>query len=309
MENNEVLKLSEVTKIYKNKCGIKNISFRIDKKDILGVVGKSGSGKSTLLKTIVGLSELTTGEIEILNSKSKKELNNNRRYIGSSINNPSFYEYMTAFENLKYLSIVRGIASTDKDLYEILESVDLYEERKKKISEFSLGMKRRFALASALIGNPSILILDEITNGLDPINIAKFKDLIKKLNYEREVTIVLASHALEELATLATKYLFINEGSVKEFITVEELNKKFRTHIEVKTFETKKAVVVLEEILNINEYIVMEGDIIQIFERLDEIDIVSKELILNAVPIHKIDLKSEGLEGYFIELMGGKGNA
>ncbi|MGL5068015.1 MAG: ABC transporter ATP-binding protein [Sarcina sp.] len=298
------MRVENLNKKYKNGNGIEDISFSLEKSEVLGVIGKSGSGKSTILKTIIGLNKKDSGNIEILGSQSEKELTNKRKYIGSSVNSPNFYMSMTAFENLKYLSIARGIANQDEDILDILNLVDLTGVLKIKYLEYSLGMKQKLAIGAALLGNPSILILDEITTGLDPINVAKFRDLIKKLTYEKGTSVIITSHILEEVSLIATKYLFIHKGCVKEYITDKELKEKFRTHIELQTSDCYKTVVILEEVLKIKDYIVLENKIIQIYDRIDEIDVISKTLILQDLSIYKINLKSQNLGEYFVGLIG-----
>lgn len=213
-----ILKTYNLTKRFKNQIAVNEVNVKIKKGDIYGLVGKNGAGKTTLMKMIVGLSEPTSGKIELF---EKNELSNGRKRIGCIIEMPALYPNMTAEQNLSIQATLIG-NNDQNEIEEILGLVGLKEVRKKKVENFSLGMKQRLGIGIALIGNPEFLILDEPVNGLDPIGVREIRNLILKLNSECGITILISSHILSELYKIANVFGIINEGNL-----VSEIQKKY----------------------------------------------------------------------------------
>jgi len=213
-----ILKTYNLTKRFKNQIAVNEVNVKIKKGDIYGLVGKNGAGKTTLMKMIVGLSEPTNGKIELF---EKNELSNGRKRIGCIIEMPALYPNMTAEQNLSIQATLIG-NNDENEIEEILGLVGLKEVRKKKVENFSLGMKQRLGIGIALIGNPEFLILDEPVNGLDPIGVREIRNLILKLNSECGITILISSHILSELYKIANVFGIINEGNL-----VSEIPKKY----------------------------------------------------------------------------------
>lgn len=299
-----VLKTHGVTKKYGNQLSNDNIDITIKKGDIYGLIGKNGAGKTTLLRIITGLAIKTSGEVELFGQHGEKKLNEARTMVGSLIESPSFYPNMTAKENLEVSRIVRNIAGKET-INEVLKLVGLEDTGKKKVKNFSLGMKQRLGIANALLGNPRLLILDEPINGLDPMGIVEIRELLKKLNREKDMTIIVSSHILGELSELATCYGIMSEGKLIEELSEEKLNEKCRQNIEIKVDHKDRAVTLLEKNLGINDYSVLENNIIKIFNNLDQIGLINSTLSMNGVVVESIGLKGETLEEYFMTLVGG----
>lgn len=178
-----VIRTTKLTKKYKNKKALDNISIEIKKGDIYGILGQNGAGKSTLLKAISGITKPTSGVIELFNESTK--LHKQRRRMSSIIENPILFGELTAKENLEYFRIQRGIA--DKNVVdETLQLVGLDPEDKRKIRRYSIGMNQRLAIALSLISNPEVLILDEPTSGIDPVGIVEIRHLLQTLNEEKK---------------------------------------------------------------------------------------------------------------------------
>ena len=234
-----VLKTTKLSKVYGSQVAVNNVNMTIRKGDIYGFIGKNGAGKTTLIRMIVGLIHKTSGEIELLDATSEADLDKSRKMIGSLVETPTFYKSMTARENLEISRLVRGIPSK-KEIDEVLDLVGLNDTGKKKVKNFSLGMRQRLGIANALLGNPKILILDEPVNGLDPVSIVEIRELLKKINKEKDITILISSHILGELSELATCYGIINNGNLIEEISGKELNEKCRQYIEVVVNDTKE---------------------------------------------------------------------
>lgn len=242
--NNTVLKTKALTKRYHSNRAVNNINIDIKQGDIYGLVGKNGAGKTTLLRMVTGLSLPSSGEIELFGETSAGGLNRARSRTGSIIETPSFFPYLSARKNLEYYRIQRGIA--EKEVVEkSLRLVGLQDTGKKKFKNFSLGMKQRLGLANAIMANPDMLILDEPINGLDPTGIVEFRDILLRLNRERNITIVISSHILSELEQLATIYGFINGGELIEQVSSKKLNERLRRSLSIKVDNVEKAAVII----------------------------------------------------------------
>ena len=302
-----VLKTYNISKKYGNQVSNDKISITIKKGEIYGLIGKNGAGKTTLFRIITGLSHKSSGNLEIFGKSEEKDLNTARTMIGSLIESPAFYKNMTARENLEVSRLVRNIAGKEC-IDEVLELVGLSDTNKKKVKNFSLGMRQRLGIANALLGNPKLLILDEPINGLDPMGIVEIRELLKKINKEKDVTILISSHILGELSELATNYGIINNGRLVEEISVKELKEKCRQYIEVIVDNPAKASTILEKELLITDYEVLENNRIKIFSNLDSSGLINGTLYKNKVVVQKINLKGENLEEYFINKVGGINN-
>lgn len=302
--NNTVLKTKNLTKKYNSHLAVDNASIEIKQGDIFGLVGKNGAGKTTLLRMISGLTMPTSGEIELFEETSSEGLNKSRMRTGSIIETPSFFPYLSARKNLEYYRIQRGIVEKNV-AEEALRLVGLQDTGNKKFKNFSLGMKQRLGLALAVMASPDMLILDEPINGLDPTGIVEFRDILLRLNREKNITIVISSHILTELAQLATCYGFINEGRFIEQISASDLQEKCRSSISVKVDSTEKASAIIEKKLGSTRYEVLSGNEIRIFEHIDKPEVVAEALINSGVKLYSLNQLGANLENYFIDLIGG----
>ena len=213
-----ILRTNHVTKRYGSRPVVSDLSMTIHKGDIYGFTGKNGAGKTTLIRMITGLAAPSDGNMLLF---GKPDLLEGRKKIGTVIESPAFYPGMTARENLTAQCRLQGEDSAQVD--EILALVGLDDTGKKKARNFSLGMRQRLAIAIALIGTPELLILDEPTNGLDPEGIKEIRELILKLNKEKDITVLISSHILGELSKFATRYGIIHQGRLIEEFTEDEL--------------------------------------------------------------------------------------
>lgn len=306
--NEVILKTYNITKKYGNQVAVNNVNMTIRKGEIYGFIGQNGAGKTTLIRLITGLIHKTGGEIELLGATGEAELNKSRTMVGSLIETPSFYTNMTARENLEVSRLVRNIPGK-KCIDEVLELVGLKDVEKKKVKNFSLGMRQRLGIANALMGNPKLLILDEPINGLDPMGIVEIRELLKKINKEKDMTILISSHILSELSELATTYGIISNGKLIEEITAEELAEKCRQYIDLKVDDTSRAVTLLERELGISDYEVLEDKKIKVFSNLENVGEVNSILSKSGVIVQSISIKGENLEEYFMNKIGGVLNA
>ena len=303
-----ILKTYNITKKYGNQVAVNNVNMTIKKGEIYGFIGQNGAGKTTLIRLITGLIHKSSGDMELLGVSGENELNKARTMVGSLIETPSFYTNMTARENLEVSRLVRNIPGK-KCIDEVLELVGLKDVEKKKVKNFSLGMRQRLGIANALMGNPKLLILDEPINGLDPMGIIEIRELLKKINKEKDMTILISSHILSELSELATTYGIISNGKLIEEIKSEELAEKCRQYIELKVDDTSRAVTLLERELGISDYEVLEDKKIKVFSNLKNVGEVNSILAKSGVIVESISVKGENLEEYFMNTVGGVLNA
>ena len=300
-----VLKTYNITKKYGEQLAVDNVNMTIKKGDIYGFIGQNGAGKTTLIRLITGLIHKSGGEIELLGANEENELNKARTMVGSLIETPSFYTNMTARENLEVSRLVRNIPGK-KCIDEVLELVGLKDVEKKKVKNFSLGMRQRLGIANALMGNPKLLILDEPIN---PMGIVEIRELLKKINKEKDMTILISSHILSELSELATTYGIISNGKLIEEITAKQLSEKCRQYIDLRVDDTARAVILLERELGINDYEVLEDSNIKVFSNLDNVGEINSLLSRSGIIVESISVKGENLEEYFMNKVGGVLNA
>ena len=278
------LQTRKLTKKYGNEVAVNEVSMNIRQGEIYGFIGQNGAGKTTLIKLVTGLISKSAGEYEIFGESSEGDLSEVRSQMGCLIEAPAFYLNMTARENLQVSRLVRNIVDK-KCIDEVLDMVGLTEVQNKKVKKFSFGMKQRLAIANSLLGNPKFLILDEPINGLDPINIVKVREVLKKINKEKGTTILISSHILGELSEVASCYGIINKGILVEEITAEELHEKCRQHIEIQVKDTKKAAVIIEGEINSTNFEVMPQNIIKLYSNLDKISEINSVFLHHGVEI------------------------
>jgi len=302
-----ILTTKNLKKIYKNTTVLDDINMEIKQGEIYGLVGKNGAGKTTLLRLITGQAFPTEGELSLFQETSQSKLSKERKRIGAIIEVPSFYPKLSAQQNLEYYRIQRGIPGK-QCIQEALEEVGLSDVGNKKFQSFSLGMKQRLGLALALMNKPEILFLDEPINGLDPFGIVEIRNLLLKLNHEKNITILISSHILTELSNLVTYYGFINNGKMIKQISSEDLATECKKFLEVKVDKVEAMTALLETKLGCTSYLVTPEYTIQIFDYLDEPAIISKLAVDHDIALNEITVKDINLENYFIQLVGGKEN-
>ena len=301
-----VLQTKQLSKRYKDFTALDRADMTVYGGDIYGLIGRNGAGKTTIMKIVTGLTEKSDGEFEIF-SKSGGSAQNEKRRIGCLIENPAFFGGLTAYQNLKYYALQKGIIDI-KQIDEALSLVNLSEVRNKKFRKFSLGMKQRLGIALAVMDNPDLIILDEPINGLDPIGISELRDTFKKLSRERGVTLIISSHILSELYMVANRFLFIEKGKVLKEITKEELDLEcMRCHV-VKTDDVKRAAAVIEQQFGVTDYKVIDSEEIRIYDAKIISSEINKTLIQNGVSVSGIFETGISLEDYFKSLVGGENN-
>ena len=299
--NNTVIKLRDISKKRGQTEILNHLNMTVYQKDIYGFIGQNGAGKSTTMKIIMSLIKETQGQLELFDSLDNQI---NRSRIGAIIENPAFYPYMTAYENLKYYVQYKGIVEINS-IEKVLKMVGLENVRKKKYKNYSLGMKQRLGLALALINNPDLLILDEPLNGLDPQGIVELREILSHLNKKYGITMLISSHILDELEMIATRYGFIHQGQMIEEITAEKLQEKLKKYISLDVENIGLASITLEQKLHTKNFKVMDDHTIYLYDFVNESSLVATNLIQEGVILNKMNISNVSLENYYLSLIKG----
>ncbi len=300
--NEILLGTRDLTKQFGRQKAVDRVSLHIRKGAIYGFIGRNGAGKTTFLRMISGLAKPDSGEIEMFGYRGK-ELKEIRSRVGCLIEGPGIYGSMTAAENLEVKCRLTGIRRKGY-VEELLQIVGLSQTGRKKAKHFSMGMRQRLGIALALVGEPDLLVLDEPINGLDPQGIAEIRDMVLRLNEERNMTMIISSHILEELSKIATDYGIIHQGVLIKEMTREELMRRCSERIEIQLEEPEKALPVLDA-MGFHAYQVADKNHIHVFERLEESAALNMELAKAGVAVTSLSITSEDLETYFLNLTGG----
>lgn len=301
-----LLSTKGLTKQYGRQKAVSRMDIHVKKGSIYGLIGRNGAGKTTFLKMVAGLASPTGGEINLF-GYTGNQLKRIRSRVGCLIESPGLYGNLSAYDNLKIKCKFCGINKKGY-IEEILKLVGLENTGKKKSKHFSLGMKQRLGIGLALIGEPDLLLLDEPINGLDPQGIVEIRDMIWRLKEERNMTIIISSHILEELAKISTDYGIIHEGQLLEEITQEELMKRCSERIEIFLENPRAALVVLDR-LGIENYQVVDNEHLFVFEKLEESGLLNQELVNVGILVKEMKITNEKLETYFLGLTGGATHA
>ncbi len=300
------LTTNALSKQYKDFKALNSLSMHVPKGAIYGFVGKNGAGKTTLIRLICGLQLPTSGEFTLYEvGNTDKRIDKCRRRMGAVVETPSVYLDTTARENIREQYRVLGMPSFDK-ADELLAFVGLENTGKKKVRNFSLGMRQRLGIAIALCGQPDFLMLDEPINGLDPQGIIEIRELILRLNREKQITVLISSHILDELSRLATHYGFIDQGSMVKEISAAKLEAECRKCTRLTVSDTKRLCMVLDKIGL--EYRVVSSTEADIYGAVKAADLVHA---LDGVGCETIAMheKNESLETYYMNLVGGEADA
>ena len=296
-----ILSMKDVTKIYNETKALDKVSIEINRGDIYGIIGNNGAGKTTIMRIISGQSFVSSGTMELFGSKDD-DVRKQRKRLGCLIENPGFCYSMTAYENLEYFRIQFGIPGKE-NINKVLEEVGLRDCGKKKYKDFSLGMKQRLGIALAILNSPELLILDEPTNGLDPEGIIEIRNILINLNKKKNTTILISSHILSVLSNIDTKYGFLKNGKIIEEISMEDLQRKCESYIDITVDKVEAMCIVLEKELNYKNYKVYANNHIHLYQGIDDIKKICETAVLNNIGILEVVRKVKNLENYYMNMM------
>lgn len=285
-----LLQLNQVSKVYGKQAAVQQVSFTINRGEICGLVGQNGAGKTTLIRMLAGLIFPTTGQI--LTDKVQK--------IGAIIESPTLYPNLSAWDNLMYAALQLSIKNPKERIVQVLELVGLAEvDRKKKVKNFSLGMRQRMSIALAMIDFPEFLILDEPINGLDPSGIKEMREIILRLRDEFGITVLISSHILTELELLADRFLIMHKGRIIQDLTKESLSEVVATRLYLDTVDNLAVQVYLQDKgidCRLNENcLVLEAS-----ENVQEVIDAVGEVGIEILGIHR---QGQHLEDYYLSLL------
>ena len=303
----EVLRVDQLTKTYGKQVALDQVSLSLKAGEIYGLIGRNGAGKTTLLKAIVRLIKPSSGKVSLFHSGSSREWTKALERTGAVIESPVAYDALTAEQNLHYYCKLRGVVDEDRVVKETLDLVGLTQDRKKAYKSFSMGMKQKLGIGIALLTQPYLLILDEPINGLDPIAISHFRQLVKRLSQEKQMTIIISSHILSELYQTASRFGFINQGRLIQEMTKEEFEQMNREYIVLQTSQVPQASRLLSEQGQSN-FKVVDEETIHIFTSDQKIQPYIQLFSQADVPIDAIYFSHKNLEDYFTGIVEEKGD-
>ena len=300
-----ILSINNLTKNYRSVKALNNVSFSVPAKTVFGILGPNGSGKTTLLGIVMDVIKASAGTYTW--SGDRIAPHDLRKKIGTLLETPNFYHYLSAEKNLQIAAKIKGRG--EDDIEKVLKIVNLYERKDSKFNTFSLGMKQRLAIASALLGDPEILVFDEPTNGLDPAGIAEIRELIKEL-YKGGKTIIMASHILDEVEKVCTHVAIIQKGVLKSVGSVAALmnsttvDEEVNISIEVSAADNNTLKNILEQMNDVVSVSAVDNDLHLICTEKVTGEILNKFCFDKGIVLNKLNVKRKTLETRFLEITG-----
>lgn len=287
-------------KSYKGNVVVNDVNIHVPKGAIYGFVGPNGAGKSTVMKMILNLIQPEAGEVQLFGEKVTDQSYEVFKRVGSIIENPYFYEKMTARQNLELHCDYMGFPNKER-IDEVLQMVDLQNVEGKQIRHYSLGMKQRLAIARAILARPEFLILDEPINALDPEGIREMRNLFQRLNQEDGTTIFISSHILSEVDLIADTIGIIQHGNLLAELPIEEIHKHQTEYISLQVDDVAHAATLLEQ-MGITNFSILDKEFIRIYDSNISGKVLSKALIESGVGLESLGRKQDTLEDYFFQL-------
>lgn len=296
-----ILQTNHLTKIIDGKELVRDINIHVKKGEIYGFLGPNGAGKTTVMKMISNLWKPTDGTVELFGNVVTPTTYEVLKRMGSIIEFPTFYDHMTGRDNLQLHCEYMGYYNHGS-IDNALEMLDLMDAANKPVKKYSLGMKQRLGIARAILCKPELLVLDEPTNGLDPAGMKQIRDLLKMLCTEYGITIIISSHILSEIESIADTIGVINHGKMIREISMKEISDMSTAYIELSSKDIKKAAYVLTEKLGLSNFKIIDTNKIRVYETGIASYKISKTMMENGVELDSIKKESETLEDYFLKL-------
>ena len=299
--NEAVIEARDITKQYKDLTALDHVDITVRRGEIYGLIGDNGAGKSTFLKIAAGQIFPTGGALRLFGNEDEKAVQKSRSRMGALVENAGFFPKMSVEKNLEYYRIQRGIPGKET-VESVLRTVNLLEKRRVKCEKLSMGMKQRFGLALALLGEPELLVLDEPINGLDPSGIIEMRTLLTKLNQEKRITILLSSHILAELEQIATVYGFLSCGNVLQEISAKELHEKCSDFIDIRVAEPDKYAAILETEIPGTAYRILQDQTVRILNPTLETSGYGNLAFRHGIGVQGLNEHHMSLEDYYVDI-------
>ena len=303
-----IIETRHLTKQYGTQKSVSDLNIHVKKGRVYGLLGRNGAGKTTTMKMLLGLTEPTSGEIELWGKPLRGNEKEVLPRIGSLIESPGFYPNLTATENLRIFAALRGVPSRHA-VKDALDLVGLPYRDKKLFSQYSLGMKQRLAIALAVMHDPELFILDELTNGLDPVGITEIRTFIRRLCDEGGKTVLLSSHILSEISLMADDIGIIDHGVLLEEESLSALESKNGRFIHLGISDAAQAARLLETVLHTGQFRIDDDKSIRIFDTSLSLSLLSETMVKGGVALYDLHLCENTLEDYFKRVTGGEGIA
>lgn len=300
MEQQTIIKVRNLSKKFGAFEAVKNVSFTVHKGDVFGFLGPNGAGKSTTIRCLLSLISPDNGNIELFDKSLQRNRSEILANIGSIIEKPDFYKYLSAQKNLEIFARISGADVSKKEIHEMLDFVGLGDRAKHKVKGFSHGMKQRLGIAQTLLHKPELIILDEPTTGLDPQGIIEIRNLILRLKNEQNKTILLSSHQLSEIELIANRMVIINQGRSIVEGSVDELLNSEETMVRIEVDSVDSALELVRSRFNPAEITRTSAKELEVLISKNRIPDLTKELVLAGFTIHAVEPKRK-LEDYFIK--------
>jgi ABC-2 type transport system ATP-binding protein len=295
-----MIQMEGIQKQFDSRTVLKDVSFTVNKGDIVGLLGPNGSGKTTIIRLLNGVIEATAGKIRVSNWDPHTEGHEIRKISGILTDGAGLYHEMSGVDNLRFFGKLYGINDENR-IQQLLEEFQLADHQNKKVGTYSTGMKRRLGIIKAILHNPSILFLDEPTNGLDPEGIHMVLENIHTLNQQYGTTIFLCSHILHQIESVCNQYLFLDRGTIIESGAKAELEAKYIKEISVK-IETNA---VLKELNPIYEVENQDGSYITFtLQTKEQLPRLLEEILSKKFWIHHVEIQNRDLESLYFRIRG-----
>ncbi|WP_169087759.1 ABC transporter ATP-binding protein [Paenibacillus sp. PL91] len=298
--NEWVIETKGLSKRYKGRYAVSNLNLKIAKGDIYGFLGPNGAGKTTTIRMLLGLIKPSSGSVHMFGQSLNKDRLSILRRIGSLVEYPSYYGHLNAVDNLEAIRRILGVPAAK--IAEVLDIVGLAKDARRPVKGFSLGMKQRLGIASALLGNPELLILDEPTNGLDPSGILEIRELIKQMPKQHGITVLISSHLLSEVELTAGTVGIIRQGELVFQDTIKNLHQQAQGSMSLVVSEPELALNALRQ----QGVAAVQSGAALLFEQTDDQAIarIVKSLVERDHAIYRVEEKKKSLEDLFLQIVG-----
>lgn len=293
--------INNVGKTLNKKKVIKDLSLDVNAGEVIGLLGPNGAGKTTLIRMIVGLIEITEGQISVCGHDVEKEHQDALENIGAIVENPEMYPFFTGQQNLDYFRRMHKGVSKEK-VAELVDFVSLSDRINDKVKDYSLGMKQRLGIAQALMNDPKVLILDEPTNGLDPAGMRELRRYIRMLAKEKNVTVIVSSHLLSEIELMCDRIAVIKQG---ELIAVENVKEETKERYHFKLSDPEKAKTLLQTHFDIKSQLTDDYLVMDLPKTIPDVSGIVKLFVENDIAIYSVESKEHSLEDRFMHLTAG----
>ncbi|MFD2172096.1 ABC transporter ATP-binding protein [Tumebacillus lipolyticus] len=304
MGTTSVVQIRNLTKRIGNKTLVSGLTFDIPKGEVFGFLGPNGAGKTTTIRMMVGLMKITEGQVLIKGKDVEKDFEAAMTEVGAIVENPEMYKFISGYDNLVHFSRMHKNVGKER-IDEVIRLVGLENRIHDKVKTYSLGMRQRLGLAQALLHKPSVLILDEPTNGLDPAGIRELRDHLRMLAKQEGLSVIVSSHLLSEMELMCDRIAVIQNGKLIDVKPVREMvGEEDQTVVSFDVSNAEEAVKLMQQIVDQQTDITVQADVVEVALTRDQIAEVNRQLVLAGINVYGIRTVTKSLEDRFLEMTG-----